>query len=122
MATRISSSRPRKPAVTKTPPAGANKASKTKSARTSAPKGVGAVGPQTLRQQVVQHWAPTFFQDTDADDAKGDYIARVNYDGDWKGRNNWNNLHTSKADLKPAIYQSVIETKTHYFITYNAFH
>lgn len=53
-----------------------------------------------------------------------DYITRIDYDGDYVGNNNWNNLgYPEKARPLPAyVYYAVLETETHYFIWYALFH
>jgi hypothetical protein len=54
----------------------------------------------------------------------GDYITRIDYDGDYVGNNNWDNLgFPTKARPLPAyVYCAVMETVTHYFIWYALFH
>lgn len=54
----------------------------------------------------------------------GDYITRIDYDGDYIGNNNWDNLgYPTKARPLPAyVYYAVMETETHYFIWYALFH
>ncbi|MCC5639880.1 hypothetical protein LC593_29455 [Nostoc sp. CHAB 5844] len=64
--------------------------------------------------------APIHYQDTDSTKYSGDYITRFNYDGDWRGTNNWDNL--SYYPLNAHAYYSVAETCTHRFITYSFFH
>jgi len=70
-------------------------------------------------------WAPIHYQDTDVTGAHGlsgkaDYLAAINFDNDWSGTNNWNNLATAAATGHG--YYSVVETGTHWFITYAFFH
>ena len=48
-----------------------------------------------------------------------DVFTRFNFDGDWNGDNNWENY---KLASDPSVYYDVIETETHYFITYNFFY
>ena len=70
---------------------------------------------------LAAHWAPVIYQDTDSTYYKGDYITRFDFDGDWVGNNNWENL--DNYDLIWAyVYYAVIETETHYFIFYMFFH
>lgn len=71
-------------------------------------------------QELALHHAPVHYQDTDSTDYKSDYITAIDYDGDWVGTNNWDNL----ADgLWPAsAYYSVVESCSHYFITYGFYH
>ena len=70
-------------------------------------------------------WAPVHYQDTDVTgdhglSGKGDYLTAINYDGDWSGTNNWNNLASRAAAAHG--YYSVVETGTHWFVTYAFFH
>ena len=70
-------------------------------------------------------WAPVHYQDTDVTGSHGlkgkaDYLTAINYDGDWSGTNNWNNLGNYAATGHG--YYSVVETSTHWFITYAFFH
>ncbi|QGP92329.1 hypothetical protein MGLY_17030 [Neomoorella glycerini] len=71
--------------------------------------------------ELAAYWAPEIYQDTNATYGyKADYITNFDFDGDWRGNNNWDNL-----DVYPTpayIYYSVTETETHYFIGYYFFH
>ena len=49
-----------------------------------------------------------------------DFITRFDYDGDWRGDNNWRNAYL--FDLPGYVYYSVIESSRHYFITYAFYH
>ncbi len=60
---------------------------------------------------------------------RGDFIARFDFDGDWNGLNNWANFakrppadRNKDAMARAFLYYSVVETATHYFINYCAFH
>jgi hypothetical protein len=67
------------------------------------------------------YWAPVWYQDTHSShDPELDYITNFNYDGNWKGNDNWGNLYS--YDLKAYIYFSVVETASHWFIGYYDFH
>lgn len=89
--------------------------------------------------------APIHFQDTevagDSQDEgnpvhrnhplqrRGDFIARFDFDGDWNGLNNWANWAERPPDpparderARASLYYSVVETATHYFISYCSFH
>ncbi len=56
---------------------------------------------------LVAHWAPVIYQDTDSTYYKGDYITRFDFDDDWVGNNNWENL--DNYDLIWAyVYYAVI--------------
>jgi hypothetical protein len=79
--------------------------------------------------QLAAHYAPTIWQSYTCT-IFGDFITRVDYDGDYVSNNNWDNLgfpYNSIVPLKarrlPAyVYYSVIETNTHYFLEYVLFH
>ncbi|MBW1897271.1 MAG: hypothetical protein JRI47_09450, partial [Deltaproteobacteria bacterium] len=50
---------------------------------------------------------------------------RADFDGDTRGGNNWENADDARKmdfPLKPFVYYSVIETRTHYYLTYSLFH
>jgi hypothetical protein len=70
--------------------------------------------------QLASYWAPVWMQDTDSSHYKADYITNFNYDGNWRGIDNWNNLSAYAAYAY--VYYAVVETTTHYFITYADFH
>src|SRR5499427_9807276 len=60
---------------------------------------------------------------------RGDFPIRFDFDGDWNGLNNWANFakrppaDKNKDTMARAfIYYSVVETETHYFINYCAYH
>ncbi len=73
----------------------------------------------SFKLRLAYRWAPVHYQDT-ASDGKADYITNVDYDNDWVGTNNWDNLH--RAPLRAYVYYSLTETKTHWFIMYMFFH
>lgn len=80
--------------------------------------------PPSISYHALAEWySPVIYQDLVCT-IYGDYITRINYDGDYIGNNNWDNLgHPHKARPLPAfVYYSVIETETHYFICYALFH
>ncbi len=70
---------------------------------------------------LAQYWTPRFYQDTDNTFYKGDYLTRFNYDGDYVGKNNWNNL-AAYSTVSAYVYYAVSETDTHYFLHYGVFH
>ncbi len=66
------------------------------------------------------HHAPVHYQDTDSSDAASDYITAFDYDSDPISTNNWDNRGNG---LWPAtVYYSVVESCSHYFITYAFYH
>ena len=76
--------------------------------------------PELTYRQLAEYWAPIWWQDTDEDDFRADYITNIDFDGDWDPLNNWDNL--SQFELKAYIYYWVTETTTHWFIGYADFH
>lgn len=85
------------------------------------------VAPPAARAAVsdldlAYRWAPIHYQDTDSSDYDADYLTAVNFDGDWDALNNWENQSVSLANLKGTVYFSVVETSTHWFLTYSFFH
>jgi len=70
---------------------------------------------------IASHFAPIFYQAL-GDKPRSDYITNFDFDGDWKGNNNWENLANAEFPLKAYIYFSVAETATHFFIHYAVFH
>lgn len=74
-------------------------------------------------KSLLRHWAPDVYQDFNARGKQlwpYDYITAFDFDGDWKGNNNWENANSGSK--VPYVYTSIQETRSHYFITYNFFH
>ncbi|GGN72202.1 hypothetical protein GCM10010112_40240 [Actinoplanes lobatus] len=74
--------------------------------------------------EIALRWAPIHYQDVDATGShavsgKSDYITRYDFDGNLNGRDNWDNTGTN---TDAAVYYSVLETSTHYYLTYLFFH
>jgi len=70
---------------------------------------------------IARQFAPIFYQAL-GDKPHSDYITNFDFDGDWRGDNNWNNSANKDFPLKAHIYYSIAETATHYFIHYAVFH
>ena len=68
---------------------------------------------------LVENYAPFIAQETWFE-PKADYLARFDYDGNWRGADNWENL--AKGSSKAFVYYAVMETETHWFLIYNFFH
>ena len=66
---------------------------------------------------VVKRFAPVVLQRCHGE---ADYITNFDYDGNWNGADNWENLE--KFPKKAYVYASAIETKTHWYLTYAFFH
>jgi hypothetical protein len=87
---------------------------------------VSSSGPQpsaraALDKQIAAQFAPVIYQGL-ADQPRYDYITNFDFDGDWKGDNNWINAGNKTSLLRAYVYYSVIETATHYFVHYAFFH
>ncbi len=73
------------------------------------------------------HHAPINYQDVDRTGSHGlrgkaDYITAYDFDGDLNAKNNWRNMTSSSYKKNAVVYYSVVETNTHFFITYAFFH
>jgi hypothetical protein len=79
------------------------------------------------RAALALRWAPIHYQDVDTTGShalagKADYITRIDFDGDLNARNNWDRAAQSDVSFAAHGYYSVVETSTHWFITYLFFH
>ncbi|GAA0805247.1 hypothetical protein Sya03_23150 [Spirilliplanes yamanashiensis] len=77
--------------------------------------------------ELALRWAPIHHQDVDATGThalggRSDYLTAVDFDGDFNGRNNWDRTGQAGADLAARVYYSVVETPTHWYLTYLFFH
>lgn len=72
-------------------------------------------------REVAGAFAPVFYQAL-GDKPRSDYITNFDFDGDWRGDNNWDHADDKKFPLKAYVYYSVSETTTHFFIHYAIFH
>ena len=79
-----------------------------------------ARSPQATDKEIGREFAPVFVQGI-GDKPEYDYIARFDFDGDWRGDNNWVNAEKA-PDATAYVYYSVCETATHYFIHYAVYH
>ena len=75
--------------------------------------------PKSFQLELAYRWAPIYYQDT-ARKGLADYLAAFNYDGDWRGTNNWDNI--GKFRLKAYVYYSVSETDSHWYVIYSYYH
>jgi hypothetical protein len=72
-------------------------------------------------REVAARFAPIFYQAL-GDRPRSDYITNFDFDGDWRGDNNWEHVDDTSFPLKAFIYYSLAETQTHFFIHYAVFH
>lgn len=79
----------------------------------------GAVSPE----EIAAHYAPEINAAVNvllSDAGRGDFIAAVDFDGDARALNNWENM--TEHPLQAVVYYSVQETDTHYFVGYYFYH
>ena len=74
-----------------------------------------------LDHKIAARFAPVFRQALGSS-PRFDYITRFDFDGDWRGDNNWQNAGNESHRLSATVYFNVSETETHYFVHYAAFH
>jgi hypothetical protein len=72
-------------------------------------------------REIAARFAPIFYQGL-GEKWRNDYITNFDFDGDWRGDNNWTNSENPRFHLKAYIYYAVSETTTHFFIHYAVFH
>lgn len=93
---------------------------------------VGLVAPAPAsaapsRAELALRWAPIHYQDVDTTGShalggKSDYLTKIDFDGDLNGRNNWDSAARAGVSFAAHAYYSLVETATHWFITYLFFH
>lgn len=69
---------------------------------------------------IALRYAPFIYHATDLSGGRQDIVSNIDFDGDLRGDNNWENF--DHFHLKPTVYYAVLETETHYFISYHLFH
>jgi hypothetical protein len=72
-------------------------------------------------RELAARFAPVFYQGL-GERPRNDYITTFDFDGDWRGDNNWADADERRFPLKASVYYAVSETVTHFFITYAVFH
>lgn len=85
------------------------------------PRAPGRIITDPRDRDIAARFAPIFVQGL-GDAPRFDYITRFDFDGDWRGDNNWDNSAKTSYKLPASVYYSVAETPTHYFVHYAAFH
>jgi hypothetical protein len=77
--------------------------------------------PDKRESEIAARFAPVFYQAL-GENKRADYITNFDFDGDWRGDNNWVHTNDTSFPLKAYVYYSLVETETHYFIHYAVFH
>jgi hypothetical protein len=72
-------------------------------------------------REIAARFAPIFRQAL-GERRRSDLITNFDFDGDWRGDNNWSRAEDEKFRLKAFVYYAVSETPTHYYIHYAVFH
>lgn len=84
-----------------------------------------AATSREVQAQLAAYWSPVVYQDV-GKNPEGDIPVLVNFDGDWIGTNNWENIKLygpgSSRALTPNVYWSFVESETHYFMGYYLFY
>lgn len=70
-------------------------------------------------RKLAEYWAPYIAQETWWQ-PKADIPTRFDFDGDWNGENNWENMDAGSSQAY--VYYAAVETSTHWFLHYNFFH
>jgi hypothetical protein len=72
-------------------------------------------------RQIAARFAPVFRQAL-GDHPRADYVTNFDFDGDWRGDNNWKNADDVKFRLRAYVYFAASETATHFYAHYAVFH
>lgn len=75
--------------------------------------------------EVAETWAPYIYQNiqnTDGGGPNADIPTRVDFDSNLKARDNKSKAKLNSTKTDATVYYSVIESKTHYFITYSMYY
>jgi hypothetical protein len=106
----------------KSPP-GKPSASGSSPPQRAAPAGPYVYTPARLVRdtEIGAQFAPIFYEGM-GDHMRSDYITNFDFDGDWRGDNNWDAVEDLKIKIYAHVYFSVIETSTHYYVHYAVYH
>ncbi|HEX8188971.1 MAG TPA: hypothetical protein VF586_11505 [Pyrinomonadaceae bacterium] len=72
-------------------------------------------------RQIAARFAPVFRQAL-GDHPRADYVTNFDFDGDWRGDNNWKNADDPRFRLRAHVYFAASETATHFYAHYAVFH
>lgn len=72
-------------------------------------------------EDLARYWAPRFYQDTDSSSYKSEYLTKIDFDGDYNSKNNWESMD-AVSTVPAYVYYSVVESETHFFLGYYTFH
>ncbi|HEV3470913.1 MAG TPA: hypothetical protein VG148_16435 [Pyrinomonadaceae bacterium] len=80
-----------------------------------------ARGAAARDREIAAQFAPAVHQAL-GEPGRADFITRFDFDGDWRGDNNWANAEDRRHALRAYVYFAVSETATHFFVHYAFFH
>lgn len=72
----------------------------------------------TYYKELAAQFVPLIYAGTETGNAQFDYPTRYNLDGNWEPMDNVDYIKTQAQQVLPSVYCSVVESRTHYFITY----
>jgi hypothetical protein len=78
--------------------------------------------PAEREYRIAARYAPEFRQLVDPRHPRFDYLTCFDFDGNWRGDDNWRNAANPEIPLPAYVYAAVSETRTHFFIHYVYFH
>lgn len=70
--------------------------------------------------ELARAYAPAIYHAVDPEGGRQDLPTRVDFDGNLRGDDNWESF--PRWELPPVVYYAVLETRTHWFVTYHLFH
>ena len=70
--------------------------------------------------ELARRHAPWIFHETDDCGGRQDLPTRVDFDGNLRGDDDWENF--AAFELPPVVYYAVVATETHWFLSYHLFH
>jgi hypothetical protein len=70
--------------------------------------------------ELARRFAPFVYHEFHPTLGRQDVPAPVDFDGDLDGENDWETF--ARFELLPTVYYAVLETETHWFLTYHLFH
>ncbi len=99
----------------------------TSSATATSSVGATSATSAEFRATLALRWAPIHHQDVHTVGRNGlggaaDFITAYDFDGDDDASNNWDNAGDPRFPLAAHAYYAVVETVTHWFITYTFYH
>lgn len=72
-------------------------------------------------EALAQKYSPVLMQSVNKTNPIWDYPTAADFDGDWDGLNNDDNMKKA-TEIPPVVYFDVVESKTHYFLRYAYFY